>query len=154
MRVESLCSSAHLSRIYETRPLYVEDQPLYLNAVGEAWSSLPPARMLAELQKIESAFGRDRGKEVRRGARRLDLDILLCSDIVMQTPDLVIPHPLMSERLFVLVPLLELSPDLLDPRTGELYRQARAALERDARGIGGVYLHPAAEYTDPSNTEA
>jgi 7,8-dihydro-6-hydroxymethylpterin-pyrophosphokinase len=91
---------------------------------------------------------------VRRGARTLDLDILLCGDIVMQTPDLVIPHPLMTERLFVLVPLLELAPDLVDPRTGEPYKQIRAALERDARASGGVYLHPAAEYTGPSNTEA
>jgi 7,8-dihydro-6-hydroxymethylpterin-pyrophosphokinase len=110
--------------------------------------------MLAELQKIESAFGRDRDTEVRRGARTLDLDILLCADMVMQTHDLVIPHPLMSERLFVLVPLLELAPDLLDPRTRKPYSQDRAALERDARGSGGVYLHPPARYTGPSNTEA
>ena len=132
----------------------MEDQPLYLNAVGEAWSSLEPARMLAELQRIESAFGRDRTNEVRRGARTLDLDILLCADAVIQTPDLIVPHPQMSERLFVLVPLLELAPDLRDPRTGRAYKHARAALERDARGNGGVYLHPAAEYTGPSNTEA
>jgi len=140
--------------MYETRPLYVEAQPQYLNAVGEAWSPLAPSRMLTELQKIESAFGRDRDKEVRRGARTLDLDILLCGEVVLQTPDLVIPHPLMSERLFVLVPLLELAPDLVDPRTGQPYELARTALERDARGGGGVYLHPAAGYTGPSNTEA
>jgi 2-amino-4-hydroxy-6-hydroxymethyldihydropteridine diphosphokinase len=140
--------------MYETRPLYVEAQPLYLNAVGEAWSWLPPAGMLAELQKIESAAGRDRRREVRRGARTLDLDILLCGDRVMQTPELVIPHPLMCERLFVLVPLLELAPGLIDPRTGEPYSLARAALERKAHGSGGVYLHPAAGYTGPSNTEA
>lgn len=149
-----LCSAARLSRIYETRPLYVEAQPLYLNAVGEAWSSLAPLDMLRELQKIESDFGRDRDREVRRGARTLDLDILLWADVVMQTPDLVIPHPLMSERLFVLVPLLELAPDLLDPRTGQPFEVARAALEREARNSGGVYLHPASGYTAGSNTEA
>ena len=132
----------------------MEDQPLYLNAVGEAWSSLAPARMLEELQGIESAFGRDRKKEVRRGARTLDLDILLCADAIITTPDLVIPHPLMSERLFVLVPLLELAPDLLDPRTGAPFSQARAALEKAAHGSGGVYLHPPAGYTGLSNTEA
>jgi 7,8-dihydro-6-hydroxymethylpterin-pyrophosphokinase len=115
---------------------------------------MAPARMLAELQKIESDFGRARVKEVRRGARTLDLDILLCADLVIQTPHLIIPHPLMTERLFVLVPLLELAPDLQDPRTGEPYGRVRASLERDARNSGGVYLHPAAEYTGPSNTEA
>ena len=134
--------------------MYVEDQPLYLNAVGEAWSSLEPARMLGELQGIEAAFGRDRKNEVRRGARTLDLDILLYSDVVIRTIDLVVPHPQITERLFVLVPLLELAPDLRDPRTGKPYRLARAALERGARGSAGVYLHPAAEYTGPSITEA
>jgi 2-amino-4-hydroxy-6-hydroxymethyldihydropteridine diphosphokinase len=141
-RVESLCSSARLSRIYETRPLYVEDQPLYLNAVGEAWSTLEPERMLVQLQKI------------RRGARTLDLDILLCGGRVVETADLVIPHPLLAERLFALVPLLELDPDCADPRSGEPYRNAREAIEKSARGDGGVYLHMAGGYTGPSNTEA
>ncbi len=153
-RVESLCSSARLSRIYETRPLYVEDQPLYLNAVGEAWSTLEPERMLVQLQKIEVDFGRDRAKEIRRGARTLDLDILLCGGRVVETADLVIPHPLLAERLFALVPLLELDPDCADPRSGEPYRNAREAIEKSARGDGGVYLHMAGGYTGPSNTEA
>ncbi|MGO9309930.1 MAG: 2-amino-4-hydroxy-6-hydroxymethyldihydropteridine diphosphokinase [Spirochaetia bacterium] len=153
-RVESLCAEARLSRIYETRPLYVEDQPLYLNAVGEAWSLLEPHQMLARLQQVEADFGRDRSVEVRRGPRTLDLDILLCSDRVIETPDLVVPHPLLAERLFVLVPLLELEPDCADPRSGMLFRDARAALEKQAGGSKGVYLHRAGGYTDPSNTEA
>jgi 2-amino-4-hydroxy-6-hydroxymethyldihydropteridine diphosphokinase len=154
MRVVSLCASARLSRIYETRPLYVENQPLYLNAVGEGWSTLEPGDMLARLQRIEGEFGRDRSAEIRRGPRTLDLDILLCGDQVIQTPDLQVPHPLMAERLFVLVPLLELEPDCADPRNGEPYRSARAALENGAGGSGGVYLHRAGGYTGPSNTEA
>jgi len=132
----------------------VADQPLYLNAVGEAWSDLKPGPMLSLLQEIERDFGRNRAKEVRRGARTLDLDILLCGDRVIETPGLVVPHPLLAERLFVLVPLLELEPDCADPRTGKPYTEARAALERDSRSDGGVYLHPAGEYTGPSNTEA
>jgi 2-amino-4-hydroxy-6-hydroxymethyldihydropteridine diphosphokinase len=110
--------------------------------------------MLEELQEIEASFGRDRTRETRRGARTLDLDILLCGDASVTVPDLVIPHPHIGERLFVLVPLLELAPDLLDPRTGRPYQEAREALEREARGSGGVYLHTSAEYTGPSNTEA
>jgi 7,8-dihydro-6-hydroxymethylpterin-pyrophosphokinase len=73
---------------------------------------------------------------------------------VISTPDLVVPHPFMAERLFVLVPLLELEPACTDPRTGKPYETARAALEREAPGGGGVYLHRAPEYTGPSNTEA
>ncbi len=152
--MESLCSGALLSRIYETRPLYVEDQPLYLNAVGRAWSTLEPHRMLARLQQIEAAFGRNRTVEIRRGPRTLDLDILLCSDLVIDTPDLIVPHPFLPERLFVLVPLLELEPDCTDPRNGRPYREARAELEKEAGGSRGVYLHPAEGYTGPSNTEA
>jgi 2-amino-4-hydroxy-6-hydroxymethyldihydropteridine diphosphokinase len=144
-RVGFLCARSRLSSIYETRPLYVEDQPQYLNAVGEGWSGLEPARMLSELQGIEALFGRDRTREVRRGARTLDLDILLCDGLVMESPELLIPHPLLAERLFVLVPLLELDPELSDPRSGEPYRAARAALER--AGGGGVYLHGGGRYT-------
>jgi 2-amino-4-hydroxy-6-hydroxymethyldihydropteridine diphosphokinase len=110
--------------------------------------------MLAHLQRIEADFGRNRAQEIRRGPRTLDLDILLCGDLVIGTPDLVVPHPLIAERLFVLVPLLELEPDCADPRSGEPYKAARAALEREAHGGGGVYLHRASGYTGSSNTEA
>lgn len=153
-RIESFCGRTRLSRIYETRPLYVEDQPRYLNAVGEAWSVLGPEDMLAELQRIESDFGRDRAREIRRGPRTLDLDILLCGDRVVETGSLSIPHPLMAERLFVLVPLLELDPALRDPRSGQPLSAARAALEKASGGDGGVYLHPGAGYTGPSQEEA
>ena len=152
--VSSLCTSARLSGIYETRPLYVEKQPLYLNAVGEAWSGLEPQVMLARLQEIEREFGRNRSKEIRRGPRTLDLDILLCGDRLVDTPQLQVPHPLMAERLFVLVPLLELEPGCADTRTGTPYRTTRAVLEKEAGSSGGVYLHRAAEYTGSSNTEA
>jgi 2-amino-4-hydroxy-6-hydroxymethyldihydropteridine diphosphokinase len=153
-RVSSLCSAARFSNIYETRPLYVEDQPLFLNAVGEGWSTLEPQPMLAQLQLIEKEFGRERSVEVRRGPRTLDLDILICGDRVIDTPDLQVPHPLLAERLFVLVPLLELEPDCADPRDGAPYSAVRAALEKSAGGSGGVYLHRAPGYTGPSNTEA
>jgi 2-amino-4-hydroxy-6-hydroxymethyldihydropteridine diphosphokinase len=153
-RVSSLCTSARLSHVYETQPLYVEDQPLYLNAVGEGFSSLEPQQMLARLQEIEREFGRDRSVETRRGPRTLDLDILLCGDRIIDTPDLKVPHPLLAERLFVLVPLLELEPGCADPRSGAAYSLARAALEKRAGGSGGVYLHRAPGYTGLSNTEA
>ncbi len=122
------CRSMRLSRIYETRPMYVSDQPLYLNAVGEISTGAGPHELLALLQSIERDLGRDRTKEIRMGPRTLDLDILLCGNVVMNTPSLVIPHPRLAERLFVLVPLLELSPLIADPRTGQGLARAAAEL--------------------------
>ena len=70
------------------------------------------------------------------GPRTADLDILLCGEMVIETPDLVIPHPRMAERGFVLIPLLELAPDLRDPRNG-------APWAASLRGrAGGVYSYP------------
>jgi 2-amino-4-hydroxy-6-hydroxymethyldihydropteridine diphosphokinase len=133
----SLCERARLSRIYETRPMYVADQPLYLNAVGEAASPAKPSEMLASLHRIEHSLGRDRSREIRMGPRPIDLDILLCDAIIMDAPELTIPHPRITERMFVLVPLLELAPDLRDPRTGTPYSRARATL-RGAEGAPGA----------------
>lgn len=157
----SFCTPMRLSRIYETRPLYVVDQPLYLNAVGEAISEIEPRDMLGRLHRIEHDFGRDRSREVRNGPRTLDLDILLCDEMVINTPDLAIPHPRILERLFVLIPLLELSPDLADPRTGIPYARSLLALASDSQTDGGsreaadrgVYLYSSAGYTINPNKE-
>jgi 2-amino-4-hydroxy-6-hydroxymethyldihydropteridine diphosphokinase len=77
------------------------------------------------LNKIEASFGRDREKEVRYGPRPLDLDILLYDDLVVNEPDLQIPHPLMLERAFVVVPLHEIAPDLVVQG-----RSVKSALEK------------------------
>jgi 2-amino-4-hydroxy-6-hydroxymethyldihydropteridine diphosphokinase len=137
------CESARLSRLYETRPMYVAEQPFYLNAVGEIRSVATPEQMLALLHRIEAGLGRDRAKEIRMGPRTLDLDVLLCGNIVQDDPALTIPHARMTERMFVLVPLIELSPDLRDPRTGLPFARALAALQAAAGGAGteGVYLY-------------
>ncbi len=138
------CSERRISRIYETRPLYVVDQPPFLNAVGQAVSSLSPPDMLTVLHQIERAHGRDRSRERRMGPRTLDLDILLCGEMIMETPDLTIPHPRIGERAFVLVPLLELEPDIRDPRTGQPFSRALEALDiqRGGADARGVYLSP------------
>jgi 7,8-dihydro-6-hydroxymethylpterin-pyrophosphokinase len=99
--------------------------------------------MLQELHRIEARHGRDRTREVRMGPRTLDLDILLCDDLIIDQVDLTIPHPRIGERRFVLVPLLELAPALMDPRTGTPY--ARRLQELEASGdpslAEGVYLY-------------
>ncbi len=109
---------SRLSSLYESEPMYVTDQPLFLNAVGVISSSLGPRELLAEIHTVEAGLGRDRIREKRMGPRTVDLDILLCDSLVLDEPDLTIPHPRMTERGFVLVPLLELEPGLRDPRNG------------------------------------
>jgi len=128
-RLRAICGEGRLSRVYETRPLYVTDQPLYLNAVAEMRCGLEPVEMLGELNRIEAELGRDRSREIRMGPRTLDLDIVVSDTLVMDTPTLTIPHPRITERQFVLVPLLELAPDLVDPRTGLTFATALAVLQ-------------------------
>jgi len=125
-----------LSRLYESEPMYVTDQPRFLNAVAHVVSGLEPMQMLDALNEIEKDLGRNRALEQRMGPRTLDLDILLCDNLVMDTARLTIPHPRMSERRFVLVPLLELEPELRDPRTAVRYAEMLPAAS------GGVYLYP------------
>ncbi len=127
---------SRLSSLYESEPMYVTDQPLFLNAVGMITSSLGPRELLAELHNVEAGLGRDRTREKRMGPRTADLDILLCDSLVLDEPDLIIPHPRMTERGFVLVPLLELEPGLRDPRTGSSF----AGYLRG--GTKGIYSYP------------
>jgi 2-amino-4-hydroxy-6-hydroxymethyldihydropteridine diphosphokinase len=113
------------SKIYEADSWGPIPQGRYYDAVVKGETSLSPHELLEELNKIEAAFGRNREKEVRYGPRPLDLDILLYDDLVVNEPDLQIPHPLMLERAFVVVPLHEIAPDLVVQG-----RPVRAALEK------------------------
>lgn len=100
---------------YKTRPLGPA-QPDYLNGCALLGVTLSPQAVLTTLLAIEDQFGRVR--EERWGPRTLDLDVLFYGDLVLQTPDLTIPHPRLGERAFVLVPLADIAPDLSDPRSG------------------------------------
>lgn len=82
----------------------------YLNLVVHGITRLAPHALLRETQLIEAAFGRDRSREVRWGPRIIDIDLLLVGDEVVDTPELVVPHPRLAERSFVLVPLSEVMP--------------------------------------------
>lgn len=101
---------ADVSGIYETAPWGGVDQAPFLNAVVLVDTTLSPHDLLADLQATETLFGRDRAAEVRWGPRTLDLDVLLYGDETIDTPDLVVPHPRLRERAFVLVPLSEVLP--------------------------------------------
>lgn len=98
-----------VSRFYETDPVGFLDQPRFLNAVLRGRTDLAPRDVLALLLRVEGEAGRVR--TLRWGPRTLDLDLLLYDDLVLDSPELTLPHPRMAERAFVLVPLLEVWPD-------------------------------------------
>jgi 2-amino-4-hydroxy-6-hydroxymethyldihydropteridine diphosphokinase len=112
-----------LSSIYETAPVENEDQPSFLNMVAELrGSTLPrPEQLLARLLRVEYALGRTR--EVPRGPRTIDLDLLICKDERVNTEFLTLPHPRLQLRRFVLVPLNELVPNLVHPALGKSVRE-------------------------------
>jgi 2-amino-4-hydroxy-6-hydroxymethyldihydropteridine diphosphokinase len=101
------------SRVWETDPVGGPPQPDYLNAVLEVQTELAPRGLLEACQHVEEALHRDRA--VRWGPRTIDVDILLFDDVSMNEPDLTIPHPRLQERAFVVLPLMELAPELLLP---------------------------------------
>ena len=109
-------SVLRLSKMVQTAPVGGPDgQGDYLNAAAKIETSLSPAQLLAVLQDIERELGRDRASEQRWGPRTCDLDILLIGDVVMDTPELTIPHPRMHERKFVLAPLTEIAAQVVHP---------------------------------------
>jgi 2-amino-4-hydroxy-6-hydroxymethyldihydropteridine diphosphokinase len=101
------------SGLYETEPVGVADQPWFLNAVLEIETRLAAGELLRMLKRIERELGRRPGR--RWGERLIDLDLLVYGEQPLAEPDLTVPHPEMWRRLFVLVPLAELAPDLLAP---------------------------------------
>jgi 2-amino-4-hydroxy-6-hydroxymethyldihydropteridine diphosphokinase len=105
-----------VSPVYETEPVDYLDQPWFLNLVIEADSVLTPQQLLDLIGCIERELGRVR--DVPKGPRTLDIDILFYGNGVLQSPDLEIPHPRIADRRFVLAPLADLAPDLRHPLTG------------------------------------
>ncbi len=110
------------SSLFETEPVEVIDQPWFVNAVVSGWTELKPRCLLDTCKGIERQLGRKRSVE-RFGPRTIDIDILLFGNEIVGLDDLEIPHPRMHERMFVLVPLTEVAPDVKDPRTGEKYAE-------------------------------
>jgi 2-amino-4-hydroxy-6-hydroxymethyldihydropteridine diphosphokinase len=109
------------SSVYETEPVGIRDQPAFLNLVSQARSSLSPFELLDLCKSVELEMGR-RPAQVG-GPRVIDIDILFFGQTVLESPKLVIPHPSLHLRRFVLVPLAELAPALKDPRSGRTVRE-------------------------------
>jgi 2-amino-4-hydroxy-6-hydroxymethyldihydropteridine diphosphokinase len=112
-----------LSPVYETAPLgpdgtIVDDQPAFLNCVVAADTALGPAALRARTATIEAQLGREHRE--RWQSRPIDIDIVLFGDERIETPELIVPHPRIGERAFVMRPLLDLDPDVRVPGVGKL----------------------------------
>ena len=109
------------SRVYETPPWGYTNQEKFLNQVVKAWTYLEPEPLLKHLKRLEVALGRV--PTFQYGPRLIDIDILLYDDLVFDSADLKIPHPQMHERGFVLLPLMDIAPDLVHPVKKQTIRQ-------------------------------
>jgi 2-amino-4-hydroxy-6-hydroxymethyldihydropteridine diphosphokinase len=114
-----MIGARRLSRLYETEPWGVVDQPRFLNAAAELDTELDAVEVLELLLEVERRLGRLRDAR-RWGPRTIDLDLLLYGAEIIDLPGLAVPHPHLHERLFVLEPLHELAPDLVVPGRGSL----------------------------------
>lgn len=109
-----------LSSPYLTAPVDMTSQHWFTNAVGRLRVSLPPIELLRVLLAVEASFGRKRSeKTFGYQDRSLDLDLLACGNVVMDSPELTLPHPRIGDRLFVLTPFAELEPNFRDSLGGE-----------------------------------
>ncbi|MFP4382587.1 MAG: 2-amino-4-hydroxy-6-hydroxymethyldihydropteridine diphosphokinase [Spirochaetia bacterium] len=117
-KLDPFLHEREISRLYLTRPKYYFDQPPFINAVITGYTRIEPENLLELCHKIEAEYGRDRNQEKRMGPRPLDIDILLYGSEIISTDSLQIPHPRLTERKFVLIPLLELDNEISHPRTG------------------------------------
>jgi 2-amino-4-hydroxy-6-hydroxymethyldihydropteridine diphosphokinase len=122
----------NISSIYDTDPVDNINQPRFLNMVCQAFTRLAPEGLLALAKGIESKMGRY-GKS--KDPRPIDIDILLYGERVIETTELIIPHPRMMERAFVLGPLVEIAPDLVHPVSGKTMKE----LLQDIKEVQGVF---------------
>jgi len=122
-----------VSSTYETEPVGNPDQPLFLNQVVRIQTRLAPLELLTLIQGIEFKLGRIRDKP--NAPRSLDIDILFYGDQVIKNRQLVVPHPRIEERAFVLVPLVEIAPKLIHPVSGKTAEKMLAALKQGVQGV-------------------
>ena len=116
------------SSLYETEPVGHRGQPAFLNAVLALETNLEPLPLLHALLAIERELGRDRSKGVRNGPRTLDLDLLLMGDTIVAGEELMLPHPALAQRRFVLAPLAEIVPQLRHPQSDQTMAELLAQL--------------------------
>jgi len=120
-RMRDVVEIRAVSSIYETEPVGYLDQPRFYNIVCSGTTVLPAPELLKYAKEIERALGRQ--PSFPNGPRLIDIDIIFYDDLCMARGDLTIPHPRMAERPFVLVPLVEIAPQMVDPISGHTARE-------------------------------
>lgn len=133
-RLRAVVELHKISAIYETEPVGYVEQPRFFNLVCAGTTLLPADELLRAAKEIEWQMGRR--PTFRNAPRPLDIDILFYDDIRLESEHLTIPHPRLRERAFVLVPLAEISPDLVDPISGKTVRDLLNGVTQE--GIGKV----------------
>lgn len=127
------------SRVWETKPWGVADQPLFLNMCVAARTELEPLPLIALLKEGEAMLGRTKSK--RWGPREIDIDIIFYDQLIAATPELTIPHPHVHERAFVLRPLAEIAPDTRHPISGRSVAEMLDALPAKEKD-GMIWVTP------------
>lgn len=126
-----------VSPVYDTEPFGRKDQPAFLNAVLETATGLAPDALMPELRRIERDLGRTEGE--RWGPRLIDLDVLLYDGLTRDEGDVIVPHPGLPDRKFVLVPLCDLDPDLVHPVSGMTMTELLRACRDGGRVVRSVH---------------
>ncbi len=133
-RLNDLGKITAQSSLYSTAPVGLADQPRFVNAVMALETELEPRALLDKLLAIEKEFGRDRSTGIPNGPRTLDLDILLVGDLQINEPELELPHPRLTERAFVLVPLHEIAPKLQIAGRDQTVSESLQTLQKSRNG--------------------
>ena len=120
-RLESIGRVVSVSSFYETEPVEVTDQPWFLNCAVGLETALTAEQLMARLLQIEQERGRRRVQ--KKGPRTIDIDILLFDDLILDSPDVTIPHPAMQKRRFVLEPLAEIAAEARHPGVKKTIRE-------------------------------
>jgi 2-amino-4-hydroxy-6-hydroxymethyldihydropteridine diphosphokinase len=136
-----------ISSIYLTYPQEYTEQPLFFNCAVKAASSHNAHKTLEIIKAIETQMKRVKNPDIPKGPRNIDIDLILYGNRIINDDILKVPHPGMNERKFVLLPLLELNPELTDPKSGLSLNTSLEKLEAQ-----GIYYLPGKEYTSAVKT--
>ncbi len=134
---KGLVTVVRTSALYETEPWGNKDLDWFVNGVIEVKTKLSPRELLDLCKNTERAMGREQSTSLKYEARKIDIDILFYGDLIVDEPDLKIPHPHLHERAFAIVPLLELIPDYEHPK----YKKSLLQLHEDLETVDDVFLY-------------